>query len=146
MSILLRIIPEDGFLRVVATGEFSLEEAERAFLDVINIVAEHMYEKILIDGREITGEPKTIERFFYGKFAAEMCVDFLYVIFKRGEKTPKLAPKFAYILKEPVLDPGRLGEAVATNRGMIVKAFNDLDGAQEWLGLGSANGSKVADV
>ncbi len=131
----LRIIPEAGFLRVVATGEFSLEEAESAFLNVIDAAAEHMCERILFDGRELTGEPNSIERFFYGEFAAEMCVDFLYVLFKRGYKTPK----FAFVLKEPVLDPGRYGETVATKRGMIVKAFSDLDGAQEWLGVELAN-------
>ncbi len=132
MSMFLSIIPEADVLRVIAAGEFSLEEAEMTYLNVINAVAEHKSEKVLFDGREITGEPEAMERFYYGKFAAEKCQSFLY---NRGCR----APQFAYVLREPVLDPGRFGETVAVNRGMIVKAFDNLDGAHEWLGLGGAD-------
>lgn len=132
MSMFLSIIPESGFLRVIAAGEFSLDEAERTYLNVIDAVAEHKSEKILFDGRELTGEPQVMERFYYGKFAAEKCQNILY---SRGCR----APRFAYVLREPVLDPGRFGETVAINRGMIVKAFANLDGAHEWLGVAPAS-------
>jgi len=55
----------------MATGEFSLEEAKRIFIEVLDIVAEQKAEKILCDGREVKGEPEKFERFLYGKFAAE---------------------------------------------------------------------------
>ena len=57
-------------LRVIATGEFSLEEAERTFLEMLDAIARHKAEKILLDGRALKGDPGTIQRFLYGEFAA----------------------------------------------------------------------------
>ena len=45
------------------------------------------------------------------------------------------SPKFAYVLAPPVLDLDRFGEIVAVNRGMNVKAFDNLKDALEWLTL-----------
>jgi len=131
VGMILTIITEAGFLRVVVTGEFCLEEAQRTFLDIIDAVAKYKTDKILFDGREIVGEPHSIERFYYGAFTAEMCHKHLY------KAEYRIVPMFAYVLKEPVLDPRRFGETVARNRGMIVKAFDNLNEAQEWLGLTS---------
>jgi len=103
-----------------------LEEAQRTFLEILDAVALQKSRKILIDGRTLAGEPKVIERFYYGSFAAEMVKSYQ----DRGVAggTP-----FAYVLKEPVLDPKRFGETVAVNRSMIVKAFENLDEALKWL-------------
>jgi hypothetical protein len=57
-------------LRVDARGEFSLEEAKRAFLELLAAVVHYQAEKILLDGRNIKGNPAHIERFYYGYFAA----------------------------------------------------------------------------
>ena len=46
-----------------------------------------------------------------------------------------LAPRFAYVLEEPMLDPERFGETVAVNRGMRVRAFDNLEAARAWLEL-----------
>ena len=124
---ILRISAESGLLRVIATGEFSLEEAERTFLEILDAVALHKTEKILLDGRELKGEPDTIERFLYGKFAAHAVVSDI------REGVLPFAPQFAYVLQEPVLDPQRFGETVATNRGMWVKAFDNIEDALGWL-------------
>ena len=43
------------------------------------------------------------------------------------------ATRFAYVLEEPMLDPDRFGETVAVNRGMIVRAFDNLEAARAWL-------------
>ena len=85
-------------------------------------------EKVLIDGRSVTGDVRPIERFYYGDFCAKMAMKFV--------KEEKLAPKFAYVLKLPILDPGRFGENVAVNRGMIVKMFDDPEAAMLWLEKG----------
>jgi hypothetical protein len=42
-------------------------------------------------------------------------------------------PRFAYVMHEPLRDPGRLGETVAVNREMDVKTFETPDVAFEWL-------------
>lgn len=68
-----------------------------------------------------------MERFFYAEFSA------LQVASLRAEGVPHVA-RFAYLLEEPVLDPNRFGETVAVNRGMLVKAFDNLEEAIVWLG------------
>jgi hypothetical protein len=123
---ILKILPESGVLRVIAAGEFSLEEARRTFLEILDAVAQQKAEKILFDGRELKGDPETMERFFYGEFAAQAVAKYT-----RQYGAPR-APQFAYVLQEPVLDPRRFGETVAVNRGMRVKVFDNLDDALVW--------------
>jgi hypothetical protein len=135
----LEICAESGLLRVTATGEFSIEEAKRSFLDILDAVAHHKTGKILLDGREITGEPTTIERFFYGEFAAHEVAKFIH-----RHQVP--GPQFAYVLHEPVLDPQRFGETVAVNRGVWVKVFDNLEEALGWLGANGANGPGAGDA
>ena len=69
MSIQHNIYFESGLLRVDASGEFSLEDAKQAFLELLGAVVQHKAEKILLDGRNVTGKARDIERFYYGEFA-----------------------------------------------------------------------------
>ena len=59
-----------------AVGEFSLEEAKRTFLEMLEAVARHKVRKVLFDGRGLAGEPKTMERFYYGEFVARAVAEF----------------------------------------------------------------------
>ena len=126
---LLEIATEAGLLQVTARGEFSLPEAKRTFVEMLEAVAQLKVAKVLFDGRELTGEPEMIERFFYGEFAAEVVLSFL----RRGATPPT---RFAYVLHPPLRDPGRFGENVAANRGMNVKTFENPVDAVAWLGSG----------
>lgn len=123
---------ENETLLAVATGEFSLEEAQRTFLELIEEVKQTEAHKVLFDGRTLIGNPIVVERFYYGEFAANT-VEHLVT---DGWTGP--APQFAYILHEPLLDPLRLGETVAVNRGMNVKAFTNTKEAHQWLRHDSA--------
>ena len=125
MSINTRL--EAGFLRVEVSGEFSLEEAKRTFLEMMEAAAKCDARKLLVDGCQVVGEPKTMERFYYGEFAARSVANF-------ADRGRPYIPQFAYLLREPVLDPGRFGERVARNRGMYVKMFDQLEEALAWLG------------
>ena len=125
-GMILKMSVEDGFLRVDATGEFSLHEAQQTFLEILEAVARAKVKKVLMDGRRLNGEPTIMERFYYGEFAANSVASF----FSRGVSP---ATKFAYVLKEPVLDPGRFGETVAVNRGMLAKVCEDPEEAFAWL-------------
>jgi len=49
--------------------------------------------------------------------------------------------RFAYVLKEPLLDPDKFGETVAVNRGMSVRAFDNLEEALAWLEVPTTNPS-----
>ena len=125
MSIQQEIHFESGLLRVDASGEFSLVEAKRAFIEVLEAIARYEAEKVLIDGRKVKGKPEVIERFYYGQFAAEETSKLV--------KEHGVSPQFAYVIHEPLRDPGRFGEYVAANRGMIIKTFETPEEAFEWL-------------
>lgn len=134
MSMKLEICPDAAFLRVRAVGEFSLEEARRTFLEMLEAVARHPVRKVLFDGRGLVGEPETMERFYYGQFAARAVA---------ASAVP--FTQFGYVLAEPLLDPWRLGENVAVNRGMLVKTFDNQEDALEWLGVSPVNESDADD-
>ena len=127
MSIRQEMHFESGILKVDARGEFSLEEAKRAFLEMLEAVAQYQAEKLFFDGRNLKGEPASIERFFYGYFAAAETINLI------GMKRMRQAPQFAYVMNEPLRDPQRYGETVAVNRGMNVKTFETPEEAFEWL-------------
>ena len=120
---------EAGLLKVDASGEFSLEEAKRMFLEMLEAVVQHQAEKVLFDGRNLKGNPARIDRFFYGYFAATETISLV-----AKSRIPQ-APRFAYIIHEPLRDPRRYGETVAINRGMNVRTFETLEEASEWLGF-----------
>ena len=127
MSIRQQMHFESGILKVDARGEFSLEEAKRAFLEMLEAVAQYQAEKVLFDGRNLRGEPASIERFYYGYFAATETINLI------GMKRMRQVPQFAYVMNEPLRDPQRFGETVAVNRGMNVKTFETPEEALEWL-------------
>ena len=118
-------------LHVVVSGEFSLDEAKRTFLEMLDGVQKYGIRKVLLDGRDITGEPLLIERFYYGQFAADN-ISTLITEGWTGE-----GPQIAYVLEEPVLDWLRFGEMVMRNRGVNARAFDNTDEAVAWLGLAS---------
>jgi hypothetical protein len=126
MSMIQEVAAESGFLRVVVRGSFSLVEAKRTFMELLEAVARAGVRKVLLDGRRLAGNPKSLERFYYGEFAAE-------AVAKYADRGVPRSTQFAYVLNVPVLDPRRFGETVAVNRGMNVKAFDSLDDAFRWL-------------
>ena len=115
-------------LEVEVRGEFSLEEAKRTFVEILDHAGRYEATRVLFDGRALKGEPEVMERFFYGAFAATETARAAI------ERRMSRVPRFAYVLDEPVLDPKRFGENVAANRGMIVKAFGSRTEALQWLG------------
>ena len=123
---------ESGFLRARVTGSFSLSEAQRTFIEILEAVARTKVKKVLLDGRGIAGNPELIERFYYGEFAAHAVWDFTDHGVSHGTR-------FAYVLEVPVLDPGRFGETVAVNRGMFVKIFDNEQDALAWLRIPQAS-------
>jgi len=127
MIIKITVLPR--ILIVSAEGEFSLEAAKSTFLDIIDAIEHNQSERVLLDGREIDGNPTVIERFYYGEFVADS-VDRL-----RQSPNYEGPPTFGYVLREPMLDPLRLGETVAVNRGVSLKAFEALDEAIKWLDI-----------
>ena len=133
MAVLYKSIPREKLLHVYIKGDFDLEFAKQHFLEVISLLKKHRCEKVLIDGLGIVGQPTPVERFFYGAFVAEAAGQF------KGQYMPYSDLSFAYAMAEPTLDPRRLGETSARNRGMNVRAFDNLDAALDWLELTPAD-------
>src|ERR1044072_1078919 len=125
LEISLQVDAEHQLLRAIYSGEFSLARAEQTFEEILEALVENKLRKVLVDGRQVVGEPEPLERFYYGKYAADAVN--LTINRMRIE-----VPRFAYVLKEPVLDPKRFGETVAVNRGMRVKTFEDIKQAEWW--------------
>jgi len=125
MSIQQNMHFQSGLLSVDASGEFSLEDAKQAFLELLKAIAHYQAEKILLDGRNVKGKPGDLERFYYGEFAARET--------HRIVVEHNLVSRFAYVVHEPLRDRERLGETVAVNHGMDVKVFETLEDAIEWL-------------
>jgi len=127
----VKTTPRGTVLHVTAKGSFTLDSAMQTFIDVVRAVDLHKSELILFDARDLTGEPSIIERFYYGEFAAD-------AVMRPGEnRAPLRNPQFAYVMMPPILDPSRLGETVAINRGMNVRAFENMVDAVAWLGFNS---------
>src|SRR3954468_2289610 len=97
MKMMLNLQLKEGCLTAFVGGPFSMDEAKRTFSEVLDAVCRHRVDKVLFDGRGITGDVKIMERFYYGEFAAESVTD---AILRHLEK----APRFAYVLSYPVLD------------------------------------------
>jgi len=138
MSLQQKMHFESGLLSVDASGDFSLEDAKLAFLEMLGAVVQYKAEKILLDGRNVNGNPRDLERFYYGEFAARETRNIVV--------EHKIVPRFAYVLHEPLRDPARLGETVAMNRGMVIKVFENPEDATEWLnGRADSQGSFCQD-
>jgi len=125
MGIRQNLYFHSGLLNVLADGEFSLQDAKQAFLDMLGAVVRHKAERILLDGRNVRGNPKDMERFYYSEFAARET--------RRIVVEHKIHPRFAYVIHVPLRDPAKFGETVAVNRGMNVKTFENQEDAIEWL-------------
>ena len=139
MGMTFKATPSDDFLYVEVAGEFSLDEATRIFGSVIDLVEANNTHNVLFDGRQIRGEPTAIERYYYAAFAS----DSVMLLELHGWLLEP--PRFAYVLKEPTLDPLRLGQIIARKRGMNVRAFNKVDDAMRWLKLDPEGLSRYAD-
>ena len=135
MDVALAVRADQGLLYATWSGEYSLEEAQRTFLQILAGLEQHYVPKVIVDGRPVTGEPSDAERYLYGVFVAEQ-------VSEQCNRLKWNMPQFAYLLIPPVGDPQRLGENAAVNRGMFVKVFEDLDDALKWLGIDSAGGAR----
>lgn len=128
MGMSLKIKAYSSFLNVEVTGEFSLPEAKQTFLEILEAATVNKLNKVLFDGRRLIGDPSTIERFYYGDFAATSVRK--QIALGLPDNT-----HFAYVLELPMRDPMKFGEIVAVNRGMLVKVFGNHKEASAWLGI-----------
>jgi hypothetical protein len=123
MKLEMKVEPKYLYGRL--SEEFSLEDAKTAFLALMDAVAENKCISVLVDGRGVAGNIRVLERFLYGEFVANTVQKYQHRL--------SCNPRFAYVLEPPILDPQKLGETVARNRGMAVKTFDRLPDALEFI-------------
>ena len=102
-----------------------LEAYERAF----QFAASEGRKAVLVDIRDVTGEPLTTrERFRAGEHVAEL---------QRGLGR---GIAFAVVGNEPMVDSRRFAETVGRNRGANARVFTDIDEAVDWIEKKVRNG------
>jgi hypothetical protein len=126
LELSLSVEIELKLLRATYLGEFSLPEAEETFHQILDALVRDKLQKVLVDGRQLKGDPEPLERFYYGRYVA-------HAVNQTVNRKRIEVPRFAYVLKPPLLDPNRFGETVAVNRGMRIRVFDDMKQAEWWL-------------
>jgi hypothetical protein len=127
MGLDLQVEPKADYLLITVSGTFDLQSAKNAAERSLALCESHRKSKALVDCRNVTGAVSTIERYHYAAFLAELHARYTVAY---GEPL-----RVAYVGNEPLIDPGRFGENVATNRGAMLKATTDLAEGRAWLGV-----------
>ena len=78
--------------------------------------------RVLVDCLQMGGSPTMLERYALAEFLARAMVEL------------KTFPRMAFLGKEPLVDPDRFGELVARNRGVRMRAVEQMEDALKWLG------------
>ncbi len=124
----MTVDPQADYLRVAFGGIFSVSQASPVSAHVLELTQEYQAKRVLIDFREITGDPTTMERFTLSSvFAAK------YILYRSTNKIP--ATLFAVLGNHPFVDKQKFEEHVAVNRGVPIRIFVDFHQALKWLGV-----------
>jgi len=129
MGISLKFEGKEEFLHCWASGEYSLEEGCSMLHEVLAEAAQRVATKVLVDCLQMGGSPSMIERYALAEFLAHELVDHI--------SARKSFPRLAILGREPLVDPNRFGELVATNRGVQTKTVEQMKDAVKWLRAGS---------
>lgn len=125
MGVKFEITSLPEYILVTAEGEYDFTEAKRLIGSAYAAAAKLGVSKILIDCRNMKGTLSAVQRFELGEWVAEH-------YFQRPATTHT---PVAVVGNEPFIDPARLGENVAANRWVPVKALTDMQAALTWLGI-----------
>lgn len=139
MSLNAEVTPESDFLHVYVTGAYSLSEANELTTRIFQTLVQHSVKKVLVDFRDVSGEPEVIERFLISEFLVREMDRF------SGEGVSR-DTRFGYLGTEPMMDRGRFGETVAVNRGLIVKVTDSPEEILRWLDIDSFRKSSEYQV
>jgi hypothetical protein len=114
------------YLHVIFDGDIDIKQAKEFTTQVLETCGKLRTGNVLMDMRNLRGKPTTMGRWEYAQDLSDQYLKFII--------EDKLVPlKLAILGKEPVIDPGRLGETMARNRGMQVKVTSNETDAYAWL-------------
>ena len=120
--------PKKNYLLITMVGEYAYAELGAFFDWMLSACEKYKLPKVMIDARNLNGNPTTLERF---NFAAMLTVK--YFAMRMTAKVPPL--RFAFVGNHPLVDAKRIGETVAVNRGMNIKVTTEWREALDWLGV-----------
>lgn len=133
MGTQVRDEPHRDHLRIVIEGEFDVALVPEVSDQVLGMCEKHQASNILVDVRNLSGNPTFMERFTLASVFATKYI--------KARMTRKIQPCiFAVVGTHPLVDPQKFEETVAKNRGTPIKTFTDLREALMWLGV---EGSEV---
>ena len=124
MNILTEIKPD----YVLMTFEGRVEESfPTEFPEkLIETAITHKCPKILADLQKVEGSLTTMQRFTMGDIGAQKYRSAV----QKGEISKC---RFALVADQPLMDPHKFGETVASNRGMSLGIFSTFQEAFDWL-------------
>jgi len=116
---------EADHTRIDVAGEYEPSSAIKILKAGIEAALAQGFHKLLVDARQLTGNPKTLQRFELGESVARFYHD------TRGPDFIRVA----LVGHEPLIDKERFGQVVANNRGLPVKVTTDFEEALRFLEL-----------
>ena len=123
----LELEPRGGYVYATVSGEVELSEAQGLFRELLAGAARYGFPRILMDCTRVTGTWNPEDRMAFGTFmAAEQ---------QRMAAQFGATPQVAILAVPPLMDPGRLTQTVANNRGARVRASDSLQELMSWLGI-----------
>jgi hypothetical protein len=122
----MQIRLEGPLFYVSLAGEMNGRLAEETYREVLRECVAAGRTRMLIDGRGLSGELSTTDRYSLGKVVADE---------NAAARGPHGQVRVALVGNHPLVDRDRFGETVALNRGAAVKVTYDLESAYRWLGL-----------
>ncbi|MHC4586646.1 MAG: hypothetical protein ACYS3N_19120, partial [Planctomycetota bacterium] len=106
---------------------YELAKAKELLRDAIEAAMKHDMYNVLVDNREIEGDPPTTMMYYeYATFVAKLLME---MRINRGLPVLRLA----YVSRASFFDESRFAETVAVNRGVIGMNTDDFDEALAWL-------------
>jgi hypothetical protein len=127
MGLELQIRKREKYLYAALVGRFDIAAAQRHVTQIFAECRAYGCASVLADGRGIEGPMSVGERYAFAAALAEAHAAHLAA----GHGTVRVA----YLGEESQLDPQRLGETVARNRGVDAKSTADPAEAAAWLGI-----------
>lgn len=120
-----------GYLEICIEGTAPLD-IDATLRRIFAACVEHRAGRVLVDFRLVVGDTTTMRRLMFGLAMA----DLNYAHLAAGDHPVR----FAFLGEEPLVEPARLGETVAVNRGVDVRVSTDPEEAMQYLlpDLGSA--------
>ena len=125
MGISLWFEAKEEFLHCRASGVYSFEDGCLMFDEVVAESTQRGATRVLVDCLLIDGSPSMVERYGLAEFLAQEVVGSIIA--------GKIIPRLALLGREPLVDPNRFGELVATNRGVQMKKVEQMEDAVKWL-------------